>query len=83
MKTPNKSDGEQKVPVAAAPIDLETPENGSPTNGSEPPARIIVENTAVNGQSDEAALDEFERLAADTILEDDDGDEPSAKETLK
>lgn len=32
--------------------------------------------------SDEAVLDEFEQLAADTILDDDDGDEPGAKDEI-
>jgi len=31
---------------------------------------------------DESVLDEFERLAADTILDDDDGDEPGAKDEI-
>jgi hypothetical protein len=31
---------------------------------------------------DEAVLDEYERLAADTILDDDDGDDPGAKDEI-
>jgi hypothetical protein len=34
--------------------------------------------TPLPGQQDQVALDEFERLAQDAILEDDDGDEPGA-----
>jgi len=33
-------------------------------------------------KADESVLDEFERLAADTILDDDDGDEPGAKDEI-
>jgi hypothetical protein len=52
----------------------------------EQPALVVVDNTAAGEQSnprvqdDEAALDEYEELARDTILNDDDGDEPGAKE---
>ena len=51
---------------------------------SEPPARVTVENTASEQSEhearDEIVLDEFEQLAADTILDDEDGDEPGAKD---
>jgi hypothetical protein len=54
---------------------------------TEPSARVIVDNSADNRpdqrvHDDDAALDEFEQLAADTILDDDDGDEPGAKDEV-
>ena len=39
---------------------------------------VLANVTPVPAQEDQATLDEFERLAKDAILEDDDGDEPGA-----
>src|SRR5215813_3049803 len=47
-----------------------------------PPPLVEPAPEPVNNRNDEAVLDEFERLAADTILDDDDGDEPGAKEEI-
>jgi hypothetical protein len=49
---------------------------------SEQPRIQLVGNGLDEDQArkDDAVLDEFERLAADTILDEDDGDDPSAKE---
>jgi hypothetical protein len=41
-----------------------------------------IDTSAEASKNDETVLDEFERLAADTILEDDDGDEPGAKDEI-
>jgi len=58
--------------------------SGEKQNEQQPAIRIVgnVGNGLDEDQAgqDNAALDEFERLAADTILDDDDGDDPSAKE---
>src|SRR6516225_1900689 len=53
------------------------------------PSLSIINTEEVSAQpgeavplTDGAILDEFEQLAADTILDDDDGDEPGAKEEI-
>jgi hypothetical protein len=51
-------------------------------NGSMPPPPVEPAPYPVNNRNDEAVLDEFEQLAKDTILDDDDGDAPEAEDEI-
>ena len=71
MTEPKKVEDKPALTVVSD-VDAAPPESKQETSVVEPAERL----------DDRAVLDEFEQLAADTILDDDDGDDPGAKEEI-